>query len=157
MCFLWGSYLDTWWWPDAVGWLLGSVLCVPVRASDHSPSQHYTLTTQYITSSTHEHPRATDTLWDPVPPSILMQSARASTQLHLQTILCILNYLYSSMQCDMHRRTEKSKVSTGVLSGLLNGAVRVGECTRPWELFVTDSSYYYTVELGDWGKQGNVH
>jgi len=48
----------------------------------------------------------------------------------------------------MHRRTEKSKVSTGVLCGLPNDAVREGECTRTWELFVPDSSYCYTVGLG---------
>lgn len=108
----------------------------------HSSTQHYTLTTQFITSSTHEHPRATDTLWDPVPPSILMQSARASNQLHLQTILCILNYLYCSRQYDLHRQTEISKVSTGVLCGLPNDAVKERECTRPWELFVHNLSYY---------------
>jgi len=54
------------------------------------------------------------------------------------------------MQCDMQRQKEKSKVSkTGVLCGLLNDAVREREYTRPWEMFVTDSSYYYTVGMGD--------
>lgn len=54
------------------------------------------------------------------------------------------------MQSDMKRRTAKSKVSkTGVLCGLLNDVVREGEFTRLWELFMSDSSYYYTVGLGE--------